>query len=106
MSKKRRPPVRQRAASRARGRVATRAVVSRRPKAKRKPRPRPKDGGVYLKPIRNDIKAAIEGLQRLPPTDASKITIERLQRCVMEFDAICEGKGNDGCGPDMAFPAP
>jgi hypothetical protein len=34
------------------------------------------------------------------------MTIERLQRCMMEFDAICDPKGKDGCGPDMAFPAP
>jgi hypothetical protein len=59
-----------------------------------------------LKPIRDQIVKAIEGLQRCEPSDRIKITIERLTRCLAEFDAICDPKGNDGCGPMMAFPAP
>jgi hypothetical protein len=58
-----------------------------------------------LKPIRTQIVAAVEGLKRLPPTEAIKITVERLYRCIAEFDAICDPEGNEGCGPHMAFPS-
>lgn len=59
---------------------------------------------VQLKPIKVLIARAIAGLQRLPPSDAYNLTIERLQRCEMEFDSICNPINPDGCGPIMEFP--
>jgi hypothetical protein len=32
------------------------------------------------------------------------LTIERLQRCEMELNAICDPANPDGCGPNMEFP--
>jgi hypothetical protein len=32
------------------------------------------------------------------------VTIERLERCLMEFDAICDPESKQGCGPTMTFP--
>jgi hypothetical protein len=65
---------------------------------------RPAERKIQLKPIRVLIAGTIERLQRLPPTDAIKLTIERLQRCQMELDDICNPANNDGCAPTMEFP--
>jgi hypothetical protein len=59
---------------------------------------------IQLKPIKVLIGRAIAGLQRLPPSDAYNLTIERLQRCEMEFNSICNPLDPDGCGPNMEFP--
>lgn len=81
----------------------TAATRSRRSGAKRKARPG--QGKIQLKPIRVLIARAIAGLQRLPPNESYKLTIERLQRCEAEFAAICDPQNfDDGCGPIMEFP--
>jgi hypothetical protein len=64
----------------------------------------PAERKVQLKPIRVLVVNAIERLQRQPPTDAIKLTIERLQRCEMELNDICNPANNDGCAPNMEFP--
>lgn len=70
--------------------------------------PKPKAGPavpkIQLKPIRVLIARAIAGIERLPPTDSYKLTIERLRRCEMELDMICDPTSVDGCGPIMEFP--
>ena len=100
MAKSRRPSSRKsKPASRAS--KAASGARSARPKRSRQPTPR---RAVALKPIRQSIIVAIDGLQRLEPTDAIKLTLERLTRCVAEFDAICDPQNLDGCGPNMDFP--
>ena len=101
MSKSRRPASR-RSASSSRRKPAKAAAAR---KAKRPPTRRG-DDGVELKPIRDQIVRAVEMLKKYPPTEAIKLTIERLQRCLAEFDAICDPTSPDGCGPNMAFPWP
>lgn len=102
MSKKSRPSTRKRAASAARRKPAAKRST-RRP-GKPTGKPKREASFIELKPIRTDIVRAVEGLKRLPPSEAVKVTIERLTRCIAEFDAICDPDGNDGCGPNMAFP--
>lgn len=100
MSKSRRPASRRSAASSRR--KPTKATAAKRTKRP----PRRGDDGVELKPIRDQIVRAVEMLKKYPPTESIKITIERLQRCLAEFDAICDPTSPDGCGPNMAFPWP
>ena len=50
------------------------------------------------------IDRAIKGLRRGPSNEAVSITIERLERCMAEFDAICDPETGKGCGPTMTFP--
>jgi hypothetical protein len=83
--------------------------------SKRKPASRPKltlkksrkpvktDGGVELKPIRDDITRAVESLKAMPSKEAIKVTIERLERCLAEFDSICDPQNPDSCGTTMTF---
>lgn len=101
MSKSRRPSPR-RSASASSRKPASRAAAARK-KGKRKPSPRSTSGGVELKPIRDQIVAAVESLKKFEQTEAIKITIERLQRCLVEFDDICDPESPDGCGTTMAF---
>jgi hypothetical protein len=90
---------------------------SRRPSAssKRKPAARPPsgrkkgprksavvEGVVYLKPIRDDIQRALEGLRAIQKESAKKAS-ESVQQCLMIFDSICAAEPPDGCGSDMAF---
>ena len=98
MSKSRRPSSR-RAAS-----AASRKPVRRAPKAAKKGKRKPprRSGGVELKPIRDQIVAAVAALSTFEQTDGIKITIERLDRCLVEFDAICD-KESGNCGTTMAF---
>jgi len=71
---------------------------------KRPPRIATTDGAVELKPIRDAIARAVDALKLMPPRDAIKITIERLERCLVEFDAACDDKNPDnGCGTTMTF---
>jgi hypothetical protein len=48
------------------------------------------------------IRKAIAELQRLPETDKTRLTIERLQRALVELDAICADP-EGGCGPNMVI---
>jgi hypothetical protein len=59
---------------------------------------------IQLKPIRVAIARAIEFLKKLPPSNTYNLTIERLQRCEMELNDICDPNNPDGCGPNMEFP--
>lgn len=59
---------------------------------------------VELKPIRAQIVRAVERLRGIEATERTRLTIERLERCVAEFDDICDPNNPFGCGPDMAFP--
>jgi hypothetical protein len=70
--------------------------------AKRKPRQTVRK--IQLKPIRVAIARAIEFLKKLPPSDVYNLTIERLQRCEMELNDICDPNNPSGCGPIMEFP--
>ena len=70
--------------------------------AKRKPRQTVRK--IQLKPIRVAIVRAIEFLKKLPPSDVYNLTIERLQRCEMELNDICDPNNPSGCGPIMEFP--
>jgi hypothetical protein len=101
VSKSRRPASR-RSASSSRRKPAKKAA------AKKSRRPPTRRGGdaIELKPIRDEIIRAVEGLKKFPPSEPVKITIERLERCLTEFDAICDPESPDGCGPNMAFPWP
>ena len=101
MAKKtRRPAPRKRTASSSRRKAAPKRS-SRRP-SRRTTGGEPLTGyRVELKPILASIEKAVAGLRAMPPTEAIKITVERLERCAFEFNAIC---GNGDCGPDMAFP--
>jgi hypothetical protein len=101
LSKKRRPTPRKPQASAAR-RTSARPAASR---PQSKSTTKPKGGVVELKPIQAEILRAVAGLKTMPPTEAIKITIERLERCLAEFDAICDPNQNGLCGPDMAFPS-
>jgi len=101
VSKSRRPASRRSASSSRR--KPTKAAAAK--KTKRSPTRRGGDA-IELKPIRDQIIRAVEGLKKFPPSEAVKITIERLQRCLAEFDAICDPQSPDGCGPNMAFPWP
>jgi hypothetical protein len=58
---------------------------------------------VYLKPIRDEILRTIEALKALPSREAVKLTIDRLERCAAEFNAICDPEREDGCGTTMTF---
>ena len=78
-------------ASRARRRPGKRAVGAATPK-------------VQLKPIKVLIDRAIADLQRLPPTEATDITIRHLQTCSMAFGDICDPETPGGCAPNMEFP--
>lgn len=99
MSKSRRPSKKKRVASATRRKSAT-----KRSRRKVAPKARPGSGRIELKPVRAVIAQTIERLNRLEPTDRVKLTVERLQRCVAEFDDICDPQNPEGCGPDMAFP--
>ena len=100
MSKKKKP-----SAKKPRAKVASRrkpAGTSRSRTVKRAASPAtPK---VQLRPIKVLIDRAIATLQRLPPTEATDITIKHLQTCSMAFSDICNPATPGGCGPDMEFP--
>ena len=100
MSKKKKPSAkkpranaasRRKPASRSRSRTVKRAASPSTPK-------------VQLRPIKVLIDRAIANLQRLPPTEATDITIKHLQTCSMAFSDICDPATPGGCGPDMEFP--
>ena len=100
MSKKKKPSAkkprakaasRRKPASRSRSRTVKRAASPATPK-------------IQLRPIKVLIDRAIANLQRLPPTEATDITIKHLQTCSMAFSDICDPATPGGCGPDMEFP--
>ena len=98
MSKKKSAKKKKSAASARRPKPATR---SRRPKARARATP---PGTVQLKPISVLIDRAILDLQRLPPSDATDITLKHLQGCAMAFADICDPDTPGGCAPNMEFP--
>ena len=59
---------------------------------------------IKLKPIRVAIAHAVDRLRR-SDEEAIKLTVERLERCLVELDAICDPESRFGCGPVMSFPA-
>ena len=59
---------------------------------------------VQLRPIKVLIDRAITDLQRLPPTEATDVTIKHLQTCSMAFADICDPDTPGGCAPNMEFP--
>ena len=59
---------------------------------------------VQLKPIKVLIDRAIADLQRLPPTEATDLTLRHLQSCSMAFGDICDPETPGGCAPTMEFP--
>ena len=59
---------------------------------------------VQLKPIKILIDRAIADLQRLPPTEATDLTLRHLQTCSMAFGDICDPDTPGGCAPNMEFP--
>jgi hypothetical protein len=102
VAKRRKPPTRKRASSPTR-----RSLPARRPSSRAtKPKGQPPVRRIQLKPIRIALVRAVERLKESTPTEAVKITIERLERCLAEFNAICDPNAPDGCGPNMDFPAP
>lgn len=64
-----------------------------------------KTATIELKPIRVQIAHAVDRLRR-SDDESIKLTVERLERCLAELDAICDEKSRFGCGPVMSFPAP
>lgn len=96
MAKSRRPGAKRAPAQSRRGTSPRRTTRS----SSRRSKPSP----IKLKPIRTTIERAIAKLRRTPSNDAVKVTIERLERCLMEFDAICDPESKQGCGPTMTFP--
>jgi hypothetical protein len=59
---------------------------------------------IQLKPIWVLIDRAIADLQKLPPTEATDLTIKHLQTCSMAFGDICDPNTPGGCAPNMEFP--
>lgn len=102
MAKKRKRSTRTRASSPTRRNLAARRPSSRATKPKGKPPVR----RIQLKPIRIALVRAVERLKECTPNEATKTTIERLERCMAEFAAICDPNAPDGCGPNMDFPGP
>ena len=84
--------------------AASRRAASSR-SAKRSSSRRSKPRNIQLKPIRAAIERAVKGLRRGPANEAAALTIERLERCLAEFEAICDPESRQGCGPTMTFPA-
>ena len=83
----------------------TKAKSASRPRSgARKRTASPAPPKVQLRPIKVLIDRAIATLQRLPPTEATDITIKHLQTCSMAFSDICDPATPGGCGPDMEFP--
>lgn len=90
-------------AKKTRGASASRrkpASRSRSNGSKAKPRPVRK---IQLRPIQVLIDRAIADLQKLPPTEATDVTLRHLQTCSMAFDDICDPETLGGCGPTMEF---
>ena len=102
MSKKR--PSTRRAASSTRRKTASSRSSRRRTESPRVATPR--ERRIQLKPIAALIGTTLERLKRVPPTNASRRTIERLEHCAAEFAAICDPMDPDGCGATMEFPDP
>lgn len=102
MSKKKSAKKKTRAASAAR----RKATKSRSSAARRKARGTPPPRKIQLKPIKVLVDRALVDLQRLPPTEATDITIRHLQACSAALGDICDPNTPGGCGPHMEFPDP
>lgn len=102
MSKKKKKPA---PAKKTKAKSASRRKLASRPRSgARKRTASPTTPKVQLRPIKVLIDRAIATLQRLPPTEATDITIKHLQTCSMAFSDICDPATPGGCGPDMEFP--
>jgi hypothetical protein len=97
--KKKKSAKKTRAKSASRRKTATRP---RRGAVKRKASTAP--AKVQLKPIKVLIDRAITDLQKLPPTEATDITLRHLQSCSLAFGDICDPQTPGGCAPNMEFP--
>ena len=82
------------------------ATKSRSSSARRKARAAPPPRKIQLKPIQTLVDRALVDLQRLPPTEATEITIKHLQACSAALGDICDPDTPGGCGPHMEFDAP
>lgn len=91
-----------RAASAARRKTTKPRSSSVRRKARGTPPPRK----IQLKPIKVLVDRALVDLQRLPPTEATEITVRHLQACSAALGDICDPNTPGGCGPHMEFDAP
>jgi hypothetical protein len=81
-------------------RKATRSrSSSRRLSSAAGPRPRK----VQLKPIKVLVERALADLRRLPPAEATDLTIRHLETCSMALGDICDPNTPGGCGPSMEF---
>jgi hypothetical protein len=100
VSKKKKPSAKKTRA----GSASRRKSTSRSRSGAGKRRASPRSSKIQLKPIKVLIDRAIVNLQRLPPTEATDVTIKHLQTCSMAFGDICDPATPGGCGPDMEFP--
>jgi hypothetical protein len=100
VSKKKKPSAKKPRAKSA----SRRKPASRKPSRAVKRSVGPATPKVQLKPIKVLIDRAIADLQRLPPTEATDLTIKHLQTCSMAFGDICDPETPGGCAPTMEFP--
>ena len=96
MSKKKSAKKKGAAASR---RKPTTSRSSRRPRVAAVPSRR----RIQLKPIYVLVERALVDLRRLPPSEATDITIKHLEACAMALGDICDPDTPGGCGPSMEF---
>ena len=102
MSKKKKKPA---PAKKTKAKSASRRKAASRPRSRPGARAAsPAESKVQLRPIKVLIDRAIADLQRLPPTEATDITIKHLQTCSMAFGDICDPETPGGCAPNMEFP--
>jgi hypothetical protein len=73
---------------------------------RRRPGAAPRPRKIQLKPIKVLVDRALVDLQRLPPTEATDITIRHLQACAAALGDICDEDTPGGCGPHMEFDVP
>lgn len=99
MAKKKKPAPKKRAASTAR----RKPIKSRASTAPRRASGTPAPRKIRLKPIRTLVDRALVDLQRLPPSDATDITIRHLQACSAALGDICDPNTPGGCGDTMEF---
>lgn len=90
-------------AKKARGASKTRRKATK-SRSSKKPRAAARPKTVQLRPIKVLVDRAIQDLQKLPPTEATDITLRHLQGCAMAFEDICDPETPGGCAPTMEFP--
>jgi hypothetical protein len=82
------------------------ATKSRSSSARRKRGGARRPRKIQLKPIKVLVDRALVDLRRLPPSDATDITIKHLESCSMALGDICDPMTPGGCGDTMEFPFP